>query len=154
MTPEQKIALESLVGRELSEQEITDIDPLLRDRQDIQIAEILSVGRVRLVETYVDEGKILSTIGLVAGNALLDAIDADPLFKHAKKQLTNRGLDVSQALVRQSLDAMAASEFVSGFEKPHADAIKNLARQPDPVHFNAVSDALNVAEGRLTLENF
>lgn len=150
MTPEQKTALETVVGRPLTTTEEADIDALLPNRQDVQIAETLSVGRVTLVETHVDEGKILSTIGLAAGNALLDAIDAGTEFRHAKKQLTNRGLDVSQTLVRQVLDALVTA--VDGFDQPHADAIKALAEQPNPIHFNAVSDALNIAEGRLTLE--
>lgn len=151
MTPEQKSALEGVVGRELTFTEETEIDVLLPERMDVQIAAILSVGRVRLVETHVDEGKVLSTIGKTAGNALLDVIDSNPEFRHAKKQLTNRGLDVAEPMVREDLDALAASELVVGFTQTHAEAIKNLAQQPDPINFNIISDVLNIAEGRLTL---
>lgn len=151
MTPEQKAALEALVNRPLEPAEETEIDALLPDRMDMRIAAVLSVGRTRLVETHVDEGGVLATIGKLAGNALLDAIDNDPEFRHAKKQLTNRGLDVAQPMVRADLDALAASELIVEFTQTHAAAIKALAKRDDPVHFNAVSDALNVAEGRMTL---
>ena len=53
------------------------------------------------------------------------------------------------ALPRAALDGLVGS--IDGFTQAHADALKALAETPDPIHYNAVSDALNIAEGRLTL---
>lgn len=160
MTPEQKLALEQVAGRTLTDPEITAIDLLLPARQDAQIAEILSTNRFKLVETYVDEGKIISTIaaidgdvvGLTAGNALLDELTTNPIYRHVKAKLFRVGLDVSQPTTRNALDNFVT--YVTGIKQEYADAIKNLARRDDPINFNRVSDALNVAEGRTTLENF
>jgi hypothetical protein len=33
----------------------------------------------------------------------------------------------------------------------HAAALKQLGEHPDPIHYDAISDALNIAEGRMTL---
>lgn len=149
MTPEQQNALESVAERSLTQDEITVIDRFLPDRQDIQIAEVLSVGRIKLVKHTIGKGDVLDTIGFESGNALLDAVEANTLFRHVKPELDRGDLDISRPIVRGALDNMAG--VVSGFTQVHANALKALAEVPDPIHFNKVSDALNIAEGRLTL---
>ena len=43
MTPAQQTALETVAGRALTPDEITSIDAYLPDRNDVEIAAILSV---------------------------------------------------------------------------------------------------------------
>ena len=148
MTPAQQTALESVVGRNLTAAEIAAIDPLLPDRNDVAIAEILSVGRVTVRPFEIGNGLVLATIGLTSGNALLDMLTSQPDFRHVKPLLEQGRLDLSSALVRAALDGFAQVGVITQAE---ADAIKALAEIPNPIHYNAVSDALNVAEGRLVL---
>jgi len=103
------------------------------------IAAALSAGRTRLVYTEVGHGTILETIGLAAGNALLDAIYATPDFRHVKPLLEQGRLDISSALVRGALDALTAAGVITA---PHAAALKALAERPDPVSSQQVTRAL------------
>ncbi|NBV95814.1 MAG: hypothetical protein EBR90_03370, partial [Actinobacteria bacterium] len=64
------------------------------------IAEALSVGRIKRVTTEIGNGKILETIGLAAGNALLDAIYATPDFKYVVPLLEQGRLDISSDVAR------------------------------------------------------
>ena len=148
MTPAQLTALEAVAGRSLTEAEQTAIDAFLPDRNDVAIAEILSVGRVTVRPFEIGNGLILSTIGLTSGNALLDYLGTDATFRHVKPLLEQGRLDVSSVLVRGALDGFASAGLITQGE---ADALKSLAETPNPIHYNAVSDALNVAEGRLVL---
>ena len=148
MTPAQQTALEAVAGRALTEDEIDAIDPLLPDRKDVQIAAILSVGRVTTAYTEIGNGLILATIGLASGNTLLDYLATDATFRHVRPLLEQGRLDVSSALVRGALDQFAAGGVITQTE---ADVLKALAETPNPIHYNAVSDALNIAEGRMTL---
>lgn len=149
MTPEQQTALETVAERPLSADEIASIEPLLADRNDVAIATILSVGRVKLTPTEIGVGRILATIGLTAGNLLLDALYAITEFRHIKPLIEQGRLDIADPLPRAALDGLVGS--IEGFTQAHAAALKALAEQPDPIRYNAVSDALNIAEGRLTL---
>lgn len=148
MTPAQQSALEAVAGRALTGDEIAAIDPLLPDRNDVEIAAILSVGRVTTTYTEIGNGLILATIGLASGNTLLDYLTTDATFRHVRPLLEQGRLDVSSSLVRGALDNFAAGGVITQAE---ADALKALAETPNPIHYNAVSDSLNVAEGRLTL---
>lgn len=148
MTPAQRTALEAVAGRTLTQAEIAAIDPLLPDRNDVGIAVILSVGRVTTSYTEVGNGLILATIGLTSGNALLDYLATDATSRHVRPLLEQGRLDVSSALVRGALDSFATGGVITQAE---ANALKALAETPNPIHYNAVSDALNVAEGRLML---
>ena len=162
MTPDQQTALESVVGRPLSPDEIVTLAPLLAARNDVQIAAVLSVGRVRLVENMVTERGVLAALGPVEGDALLTALEtlgAPETLPTAVQPyhgaicrgvswLKAGGLDMGSPPVRGLLDLLAAHSLIA---PGHATALKQLGEQPDPIHYNAISDALNVAEGRLTL---
>lgn len=50
------------------------------------------------------------------------------------------GLDVSSPLVHAALDSLVG--VVTGFEQAHANALKALAEQPDPVSSQEVTKAL------------
>lgn len=148
MNNKQQTALEIIVNRALTADEIAAIDPLLPDRKDVEIAAILSIGRVTTTYTEIGNGLILATIGLTSGNALLDYLATDATFRHVRPLLEQGRLDVSSALVRGALDQFAVGGVITQAE---ADALKALAETPNPIHYNTVSDALNVAEGRMTL---
>lgn len=161
MTPDQRAAIESAAGRALTAGELVAIDSLLAARNDVQIAAIISAGRVRVVSHLIGERGILDVLGPVAGDAFLaalEAITADSLpaalqpylgaLRRGIAWLKTDGLDVGSATTRSLLDSLAAAGVVA----PESVAsIKALAERPEPIHYNLLSDALNVAEGRMTL---
>jgi len=163
MTPAQQTALEAVAGRALTPGEIVAIDALLPVRNDVQIAAILSAGRVTLTPHEIGERGILDVLGPVAGDAFLSALEsitgADQLpaplqpfygaIRRGVAWLKTNGLDIGSPTTRALLDSLANFGIVDGTA---VTAIKARAEQPDPIHYNAISDALNVAEGRMTLQ--
>lgn len=153
MTPAQQTALESVVGRALTQTEIDQIDPLLdyNNRQDVQIAEILSAGRVRAKSTPIGIGTILGAMA-PHGGAFLDALETmganDSNLKWLLKLIERGAFDIGLESSRAQMQAYA--QAVPSL----ADAINallQLGTEPAPIHYNKVSDALNVAEGRMVL---
>lgn len=151
MTPQQQAALESVAGRALSAAEFAEIDPLLPARNDVAIAAVLSAGRVRVESRMINVGSVLDVLGPADGAAVLDALEAlkpaVPAVRWAFVLLERGELDVGLASTRGQIDALTGVVF----SPAQAAAIKGLAEQPDPIAVGAVSDALNIAEGRLTL---
>lgn len=147
MTTAQLDAIESLIARALTQDEINQIDLCITDtnRNDTEITRILSIGRTKLVKKTIGKGDVLDAIGFGAGNALLDDVEANAMFRHVKSELDRGDLDVSRPIVRNSLDAMAG--VVTGFTQAHADAVKALAEVADPLPLIDVSRVLNTAEG-------
>lgn len=152
MTPAQQTALEGLVGRPLTAQEITTIDAHLPDRRDDLIAQVLSVGRVRVQKTLGGIGTVLETLGPEAGAAVLDGLEAIKAGNAAVKWawfLIERGeLDFGSSATRGMIDQLVAG---GALPAGAGAALKAVAEVPNPITVNQVSDALNVAEGRLTL---
>lgn len=157
MTPDQQAALESVAGRPLTADEIAAIDPLLPDRKDVEIAAVLSVGRKATVSSPIGVGTVLAVMAPVGG-----------LFLSALRDIgAMRPQTEDSANVEWTLKLIEASRFDVGWPVTRAQltdfAQKNptmagginkllaVAEQPAPIDFNAVSDALNVAEGRMTL---
>lgn len=175
MTPEQQQALEALAGRALTSDEITALQPYLDARNDVAIAQTLSVGRVKLIEHEVTYRGVRSAAGIVGGSRfktfMQSASTAEPAWLRpaltaigvpstdhdayaetlasAHDWLSQEaGIDVGSKESRNMLDLIAANEPAL------ADAvasIKKLAEISDPVQYPSVSDALNKAEGRMTL---
>ena len=150
MTPAQQTALESLAGRPLSEDEIAAIEPLLPERNDVAIAALLP-PKVSIVSTPIGIGTILATLA-PNGGAFLDALESagtsDPNVKWALKLIEQSNFDVGMSATRAQMVAFAqaAPAFADGIA-----ALLATAERSEPIHYNAVSDALNIAEGRLTL---
>ena len=150
MTPAQQTALESIVGRSLTADEITSIDPLLPDRNDVAIAALLP-PKVLIQSTPIGIGTILAVLA-PNGGAFLDALESagtsDPNVKWALKLIEQSNFDVGMAATRQQMQAFAQAvpSFADGIA-----ALLATAERSEPIHYNAVSDALNVAEGRLML---
>lgn len=110
----------------------------LLDRNDGAIAAALSVGRTRIVPTEIGKGRILETLGLDAGNALLDVIDGAPEFRHVKHLVANGWLDIGSPIVRAAVDGLVPSVLTQA----QADALKSLAVVADPVSAQQVAAAL------------
>lgn len=151
MTPAQHSALESLAGRTLTGDDIATLDPLLALRNDVALAAHLSQGRVTIQSRTIGIGTVLATLA-PEGGAFLDAIEAlaalDPNVKWGMKLLERAELDVGMSATRALLAGIAANvpDLAAGI-----NALLALAEVADPIRYNALSDALNVAEGRLTL---
>ena len=97
----------------------------LRAMQDTQaIADALPpVVTIRARE--IGKGRVLGTIGLEAGNKLLDTIDTDADFRHVKQLVANGWLDVGDALTRAMIDQVCTPE--------DGAALKALAETSTPI---------------------
>ena len=148
MTPDVKSALEGVAGRALTAQEEAGIDALLPARNDVAIATLLSAGRTRPFVREIGNGTILEVLGITVGNALLDELTTNTT--HVKPLLDQGRLRIDSTLVQMTIQS-----FTQGSQpiltQAQADALCALGKSADPIHFNTISDALNVAEGRMTL---
>lgn len=113
-------------------------------RRDAQIAEALSVGRARPVETFGGYGYVMETLGPSGGAALLDALESlsasSSPIKWAFRLLERGGLDFGSAAVRGQLDALALAGVMP---QAAADALKAGAEVAAPIALDDVSNALN-----------
>ena len=150
MTPAQQFALESVAGQSLTAEQISAIEPYLADRNDVSIAALLP-PKVMLVSTPIGIGTILATLA-PNGGAFLDALEtagaSDPNVKWALKLIEQSNFDVGFGATRQQMQAFAQATpaFADGIA-----ALLATAEHSEPINYNAVSDALNIAEGRLVL---
>lgn len=151
MTPAQQSALETVAGRSLTPDETILIEGYLQNRNDVQIADVLSAGRVNIVPTPIGIGTVLAVMAPSGGDFLnaLEALGAtDANVKWSLKMIEQSTFDVGHPVTRTQLQAFAAAN--PGLA-PAIVALLAVAEQPDTIHYNVVSDALNIAEGRLTL---
>lgn len=151
MTPAQQTALQGLVARTLTADEVIALDSLLPDRNDVAIAAILSTGRVKSQPTPIGIGTVLAVMA-PSGGAFLNAIESkgatDANVKWALKMIEQQTFDVGHPVTRAQLEAFAADTPAMATA---IDALMAVAETADPIHYNAVSAALNIAEGRVTL---
>ena len=151
MTPAQQSALEAVAGRALTGEEIAAIDLLLPERNDVAIAAILSTGRVKTQPTLIGIGTVLAVMAHSGGeflNALESMGATDANVKWALKMIEQQTFDVGHAVTRAQLDSFAGA---SPEMAAAVGALLDVAEVADPINYNAVSDALNIAEGRVTL---
>ena len=150
MTPKQQASLETVAGRDLTPDELAAIEPFLEDRNDVAIAALLP-ARMTLAETTVGVGTVLAKM-YPAGGAFLDSLQAlgatDSNVKWVLKLIESGNLDVGHPLYRGILQQFAAE--VPAFA-PGIETLLGVAEQTVPVSVGAVSDALNVAEGRMVM---
>lgn len=151
MTPEQQAALEGLVERALTEAEITLIDALLPGRNDVEIAAILSAGRTKAQPKEIGIGTILAVMVPDGGVFLdnLNALGATDRNVYWSMELIRQGrFDIGMPAARTQVQALADDNpsLADGIA-----ALLAVGEAPDPIHLNGVSDALNRAEGRMTL---
>jgi len=154
MTPAQQSALEALAGRALTAEELAQIDPLLVARNDVAIAAALSVGRVGFQKTEIGIGTIIAVLGahgssggefldalVVVGEENRDAHWAMVLLKSGTFDLASPASQLQIAALAQAMPEHAAGLV----------ALAATASRPDPLPLARVSEALNIAEGRMTL---
>jgi len=149
----QREALAELAGRDLTADDLAQLDALVAIRNDVAIAAHLSVRRqvLQRVTERVGTGTILAVMSPRGGH-FLDAIEAhgdedrelywgmDPIRRGA----FDPGLPDAQKYLDKLIAAMP--EYQVELER-----IKALGYAAAPVHFSEVSAALNKAEGRVTL---
>lgn len=156
MTPAQRAALEGVVRRVLTTDEVEQIDPLLDpdNRNDVQIAATLSVGRTRLADIAIGVGDVLNTLRRVGsgGGVFLDTLQAlgqqDRDLFYVYKLLESGRLHINLPSVREGMAQLAQAVPAVA---PQIEALMGLGIEPDPFEVLAVSDALNRAEGRMQL---
>ena len=106
---------------------------------DVAIAATLSNGRTKFVPTEIGNGTILETIGLAAGNALLDVLNTAPDFRHVKPLIEQGRLRLDSPLVIGTLASLVAGGVLT---QEQADALIARAKAPDSVTPQEVSDAI------------
>ena len=151
MTQAQQAAIEAVAGRALTGDEIAAIDPLLPARNDVAIANILSAGRVKTQPTPIGIGTVLAVMAPSGGEFLntLESMGAtDANVKWALKMIEQQTFDVGHPVTRAQLESFAVAAPTMAAA---VGALLSVAEVADPIHYNAVSDALNIAEGRVTL---
>lgn len=159
MTPNERDALQELVERTLTEEEEAAIDAALPQRRDDVIAALLSLGRVKVVSHLASERGVLERYpaGPLAADEMLAALESFAAGQHALSRIVGRalrflgqpeGLDIgspaTQVLLVQLVEAGALTEAQRA-------ALVQMATVPDPITTNQVSDALNRAQGLMTM---
>lgn len=150
MTPQQKAALEALVSRTLTAEEVAQIDALLPTGSVGAIAAVLSVGRTRTVSHFASERGILERfpLGPIAGDALLTKLDTFAATAHPMASIVRRalkflgqpeGLDIGSAATQGLLDQLALGGVMTSEERA---GLKTMATAPNPVAVADVETAL------------
>ena len=119
----------------------------LATRDTNAIAAQVSIGRTKIVETRIRWRHVLSALGAVDGQAVIDALNAaipadggTPAKKAGRPLATaaemihprsSEGLDVGDPQTRAQLDALGAQGVV--MSTAQAAVLKALAVVPDPV---------------------
>lgn len=139
MTPDQQAALraaaranaacaEALAGR--------DIDDLAR---------ILSVDRTRPSSREIGNGMILDTLGVAAGNQLLDHIATSDELRHVRPLLEQGRLVIGAQLAQDALQSFVQLPGV--LSQADADKLCALGIEPDPLTPQDVAEALYNPDG-------
>lgn len=150
MTPQQQTALEALVSRTLTAEEVVQIDALLPTGSVGAIAALLSVGRTRVVSHFASERGILERfpLGPIAGDALLTKLDAFAATAHPMASIVKRamkflgqpeGLDLGSPATQGLLDQLALGGVMTAEERA---GLKTMATAPNPVAVADVETAL------------
>ena len=156
MNSAQQVALEAVAGRALTAPEIVKIDAVLTLRNDVEIAEVLSAGQPTcMVSLRVEDvfdvlfasGDYMTLkVAQLQGNA--SAIMAFAVLDDAKR--IGSGMVALAAGPTQQL--LANLKGLALLSDAGYNALVALATVPGAsINYNTVSDALNIAEGRMTL---
>lgn len=156
MTSEQLNALEMVADRPLTAEEIAAIEPLLVDRNDVEIAAVINDGRPDITVSvavedvfdvlYSTGDYVIVKTAQLQGNA--DAVMAFGFLLDAKTIGPGK-VNLTAPLTVGMFDRLEAAGLLSATGR--AALLARAKSKADPVHFNTVSDALNAAEGRLVL---
>jgi len=139
MTPDQQAALRA------SARANTACAEAMASRDLDALARILSIGRTRASTREIGNGMILDTLGVVAGNQLLDHIATADELRHVRPLLEQGRLVVGAALVQAALQSFVQLPGV--LSQADADKLCALGIEPDPLTPQAVADALYNPDG-------
>jgi hypothetical protein len=146
MTPEQQAALEAVAGRQLSADDIVQIEPLLMAGDMHGIAEALSVGRVKLQSKEIGIGTILAVMA-PAGGAFLDALEslgATDRNVYWSMELIRQGrFDIGMPAARDQVRVLADTNPAIA---PGITALLAVAEASDPLHAIDIVRALGMPE--------
>lgn len=107
------------------------VPAVVRDARNTHaIAVALSDGRVRPTLREIGNGLVLETLGLEAGNRVLDLVHNTESLRHVRPLLDQGRLVASSALVGEWLDGLVAESVL---DRGQADAVIALGYEPDPV---------------------
>lgn len=107
------------------------------------IAALLSPERMRANGREIGYGVILETIGIEAGNRLIDFIQAQPTLRHVVPLLANGWLSIGSPLAQGSLQSFVPTAI----SQADADALCALGIEPDPYTAQQVAAALYNPDG-------
>ena len=109
------------------------------------LAEALSVGRTRWVETNIGVGTLIEVLGLAVANPVLDAIYAAPDYRHVRPLLDQGRLRLDSPFVRGALQSMVPALLTQA----QCDSLLTRAQVPDPVSEFEVRVAIYNDDGSL-----
>jgi len=138
MSPDQKAELRQEAHLR------ADCAAALAARDCAALAELLSAGRTCGNDREVGYGTIIETIGVAAGNQLIDFIQAQPDMRHVRPLLEQGRLRIGSQLVQQSLQSFVGAGAVT---QANADALCALGLQSDPLTAQQVGEALFHPDG-------
>lgn len=116
---------------------------LIASRDCVQIASIVSSGRTAPNLREIGNGTILDTIGITAGNALLDEINNNTNYRYVKPLVDQGRLLIGSSLVQSTLKSMVPAILTQA----QCDSLSALGFDPAPVTPQEVADALYNPDG-------
>lgn len=118
---------------------------LAREGKSKEVAEILSIGRLKFAPTDVGNGTVLEVLGFTVGNALLDVISNVSDYRHVKPLLEQGRLRLDSPLTRIALEALVPSVL----QQSHVEALIERAKVPDPINEFDVRKAIFADDGSI-----
>lgn len=137
MTPEQQAEL-----RQAARSNPACADALAARDCDA-LAVLLSPGRMRSNGREIGYGMILETIGITAGNQLIDFIQAQQELRHVVQLLANGWLSIGSPLAQGALRSFGPDAI----SQADAEALCALGLEPNPYTAQQVAAALYHPDG-------
>lgn len=157
MTNEQRLALETVAGRILTDAELATISGLwLDNRNDVQITALINAGQPGVVRSIKVED--VFDVLFASGDYMtlkMAQMQGNPLAAMAFAVLDDAkrlGPGTVNLLATATAELLGNLKGAALLSQAGDDALLARATVPPlPIHYNTVSDALNIAEGRMTL---
>lgn len=137
MSPDQQAELRARAHAD------TDCQPALAARDCAALAQLLSSGRTCANEREIGYGTILETIGIEAGNRLIDHIQAASDMRHVVPLLQQGRLRIGSPVAQAALRQFGADVL----SPAAAEVLCALGMQPEQLTAAQVAAALFNADG-------